>query len=135
MSSPPWSGRRWRGGASAGVVFLSAAVVMLGLPDPSTATEAHGHVLRNAWLGLKYVVQNPTLRGLAFTLSLLNFGWGVMDIAMPVLVLGGLHQGPPVVGYLFGALAAAGLVSALLAGRMPTLGREPQIMLGAIVVS
>jgi MFS family permease len=129
-----WIGGEWAL-ASAGVVFLAAAVVMLGLPDPPTATEAHGHVMRNAWLGLKYVVQNPTLRGLAFTLSLLNFGWGVMDIAVPVLVLGRLHQGPAVVGYLFGALGAAGLVSALLAGRVATLGRERQIMLGGIVVS
>jgi MFS family permease len=121
--------------ASAGVLFLAAAVVMLGLPDPSTATDAHGHVFRNAWLGLKYVAQNPTLRGLAFTLSFLNFGWGVMDIAVPVLLLGRLHQGPATVGYLWGALGAAGLVSALLAGRVPTQGRERQIMLGGILIS
>jgi MFS family permease len=121
--------------AAAGVVFIAAALVMLDLPDPSTATEAHGHVVRNAWLGLRYVVQNPTLRGLAFTLSLLNLGWGILDIAMPVLVLGRLHQGPATVGYLWGGLGAAGLVSALVAGRVPTQGRERQIMLGGIVVS
>jgi MFS family permease len=129
-----WIGGEWAL-AAAGVLFIGAAVVMLGLPDPSTATEAHGHVFRNAWLGLKYVAQNPTLRGLAFTLSFLNFGWGVMDIAVPVLVLGRLHQGPATVGYLWGALGAAGLISALVAGRIPTLGRERQIMLGGIIVT
>ena len=121
--------------AAAGVLFIGAALVMLGLPDPAEATESHGNVLRNAWLGLKYVVQNPTLRGLAFTLSLLNFGWGVLDIAVPVLVLGRLHEGPATVGYLWGVLGAAGLISALLAGRVPTLGRERQIMLGGILLS
>jgi MFS family permease len=129
-----WIGGEWAL-AAGGVLFLTAAAVMLGLPDPSTATEVHGHVFRNAWLGLKYVAQNPTLRGLAFTLSFLNFGWGVMDIAVPVLVLGRLHQGPQTVGYLWGALGAAGLVSALVAGSLPTQGKERQIMLGGIIVS
>ena len=121
--------------AAAGVLFLGAALVMLGLPDPAEATESHGNVLLNAWLGLKYVVRNPTLRGLAFTLSFLNFGWGVLDIAVPVLVLGRLQQGPATVGYLWGVLGAAGLISALLAGRVPTLGRERQIMLAGILLS
>jgi MFS family permease len=129
-----WIGGEWAL-AAAGVLFLAAAAVMFGLPDPSTATEVHGDVFRNAWLGLKFVAQNPTLRGLAFTLSFLNFGWGVMDIAVPVLVLTRLHQGPETVGYLWGALGAAGLVSALVAGRVPTQGRERQIMLGGIIVS
>ena len=129
-----WVGGEWAL-AAAGVLFIGAALVMIGLPDPSTATDTHGHVLRNAWLGLKYVATNPTLRGLAFTLSFLNFGWGVMDIAVPVLLLGRLHQGPATVGYLWGALGAAGLVSALVAGRVPTLGRERQIMLGGIIVT
>jgi MFS family permease len=129
-----WAGGEWALGV-AGVLFLAAAVVMLGLPDPPTATEAHGNVLRNAWLGLKYVATSPTLRGLALTLSLLNFSWGVMDIAVPVMVLGRLHEGPATVGYIWGALGAAGLASALLAGRVRTQGRERQIMLGGIIVS
>ena len=102
-----WIGGEWAL-AIAGVLFIGAALVMIGLPDPSTATDTHGHVLRNAWLGLKYVAQNPSLRGLALTLSFLNFGWGVMDIAVPVLVLGRLHQGPATVGYLWGALGRRG---------------------------
>lgn len=129
-----WIGGEWALVAS-GVLFVGAAVVMLGLPDPPAATESHGNVFKNAWLGLKFVAQNPTLRGMAFTLSFLNFGWGVIDIAVPVLLLGRLHQGPAVVGYLWGGLGAAGLVSALLAGRVPTQGRERQIMLGGILVS
>jgi MFS family permease len=121
--------------AAAGVIFLAAAVVMVRLPDPSTATETHGPIARNAWLGLRYVVRNPTLRGIAITLSTSNLGWGIIEIAVPVLVLTRLHQGPAVVGFLWGGLGAAGLVSALVAGRVATLGRERRIMLGGIVVS
>ncbi len=129
-----WIGGEWAL-AIAGLVFVGAAVVMLRLPDPSTATETHGPIARNAWLGLVYVVRNPTLRGLALTLSTTNLSWGILEIAVPVLVLGRLHQGPTTVGLIWGALGAAGLVSALLAGRVTTLGRERQIMLGGILVS
>jgi predicted MFS family arabinose efflux permease len=127
-----WLGGEWAL-AAAGAVFLAAAVVMLRLPDPSTATESHGPVLRNAWLGLSYVVRNPTLRGLALTLSTTNLGFGILEIAIPVLVLTRLHQGPATVGFLWGGLGVAGLLSALLAGRIATLGRERKIILGSIV--
>jgi MFS family permease len=129
-----WVGGEWAL-ATAGGVFVAAAVVMLRLPDPSTATAAHGPIARNAWRGLQYVVANPTLRGLALTLSTFNLAWGILEIAIPVLVLGRLHQGPATVGFVWGGLGAAGLVSALVAGRMATMGRERQIMLGGIVVS
>src|SRR4029077_9961135 len=121
--------------AAAGGIFLAAALVMVRLPDPSTATETHGPIARNAWLGLLYVFRNPTLRGIALTLSTNNLGWGIIEIAVPVLVLTRLHQGPAVVGFLWGGLGAAGLVSALVAGRVATLGRERQIMLGGIIVT
>jgi predicted MFS family arabinose efflux permease len=52
-----------------------------------------------------------------------------------VLLLARLHQGAATVGLVWGGLGAAGLVSALLAGRITTLGRERQIMLGGILIS
>jgi MFS family permease len=129
-----WVGGEWALGA-ASLVFLMAAVVMIGLPDPSTASASHGPVLRNAWLGLRYVARNPTLRGLALTLSTYNLSFGILEIALPVLVLSRLHMGPATVGFLWGGLGAAGLVSALVAGRLASRGRERQMMLGAILVS
>ena len=123
-----WLGGEWAL-AAASVVFVGAALVMLRLPDPYTATETHGRIFRNAWLGLRYVARNTTLRGLALTLSITNLGWGILEIALPVLVLSRLHQGPATVGLLWGGLGAAGLVSALVAGRVKTFGRERQIML------
>jgi predicted MFS family arabinose efflux permease len=129
-----WLGGEWALTAAA-VVFVLAAVVMLRLPDPATASASHGPVLRNAWLGLRYVVRNPTLRGLALTLSTYNMSFGILEIALPVLVLSRLHMGPATVGFMWGGLGAAGLVSALVAGRLASRGKERQMMFGAILVS
>jgi predicted MFS family arabinose efflux permease len=120
--------------AVSGAVYVAAAVVMLRLPDPRNATAQVGSVLRNAWLGLMYTLRNPTLRGLALTLSLFNIGNGLLAIAVPVLVLGRLHSGPSAVGLLWGGMGGAGLVSALVAGRFSSQGRERQMILVAILI-
>lgn len=130
-----WIGPEWAL-AAAGAAFGGAAVVMLRLPDPQAGGDSSdASLLRTAWRGLEYVARNATLRGLALTLSIYNFSWGILIIAMPVLVLDRLHSGPAAVGFLWGALGAAGLASALVTGRLSTRGRERQLMVGAIVVS
>jgi predicted MFS family arabinose efflux permease len=121
--------------AAAACVFASAAAVMLRLPDPVSAGSSEGSIVRNAWRGLVYVLHNPTLRGLALTLGTFNLGSGVLLIALPVLVLDRLHQGPVTVGLLWGGMGAAGLVSALVAGRIANRGRERQLVLAAVVAS
>jgi MFS family permease len=121
--------------ASASAVFVAAAVVMLGLPEPASVGMRSGSLIRNSWLGLEYVLRNATLRGLALTLSSFNLSWGILTIAVPVLVLDRLHSGPTAVGFLWGAMGAAGLVSALIAGRISSHGRERQLMFGAILLS
>jgi predicted MFS family arabinose efflux permease len=75
------------------------------------------------------------LRGLALTLATFNLSWGILAIAVPVLVLDRFHQGPATVGFIWGAMGAGGLVSALIAGRMSTRGRERHLMFGAILVN
>jgi MFS family permease len=121
--------------AASGAVYLAAAAVMLRLPDPRNAAAQVGSVLNNAWLGLKYTLRNPTLRGLALTLSLYNIGNGLLAIAVPVLVLTRLHSGPTTVGFLWGGMGAAGLASALVAGRFSSQGREREMMVGGILVA
>jgi predicted MFS family arabinose efflux permease len=121
--------------AAAGALFLAAAVVMLRLPEPGGAQRSDGSVLLNAWRGLVYVARNPTLRGLATTLGFFNLGSGVLYIAVPVLVLDRLHGGPTVVGFLWGAMGAGGLIAALIAGRMSTQGRERELMVASILLS
>ena len=121
--------------ASCGLVFGAAALVMLGLPEPASTSVAEGSLAVNAWRGLQYVARHATLRGLALTLATFNLSWGILTIAVPVLVLDRLHQGPATVGLLWGAMGGAGLVSALIAGSRSSLARERQLMFGAILVS
>jgi predicted MFS family arabinose efflux permease len=69
------------------------------------------------------------------TISTFNLGWGILYIAIPVLVLDRLHSSPAAVGFLWGAMGGAGLIAALITGRMSTRGRERQMMFGAILIS
>ena len=126
-------GGEW-GLLASGALFIAAAAALIALPDPSARAQAVGSVLQNAWRGLVYTVRNPTLRGIAFTLSTYNMGNGVLVIAVPVLVLSRLHSGPATVGILWGIMGGVGMVSALLTGRVSSLGRERQMMSVAIVI-
>src|SRR3989442_1180388 len=115
--------------------YLAGAALISRVHDPIAIETGRPTVLVEALKGLGYVVRNATLRGLALTLSTFNFSWGILNIAIPVLVLGRLHQGPASVGFLWGAMGAAGLVSALFTGRIDSRGRERQLMLVAILIS
>src|SRR6059058_1580155 len=121
--------------ATTGVGYVAAAALMARVHDPTPRDSGRPSIFVDAWHGLRYVARNASLRGLALTLSTYNLSWGVLNIAIPVLVLGRLHQGPATVGLIWGAMGAAGLVSALLTGRISTHGRERQLMVAAIVVS
>lgn len=128
-----WVGPEWAL-AVTGSLFAGAATAMSQVRDPSVRTSGNATILLEAWRGLTYVARNATLRGLAVTLSVYNVSWGMLDIAVPVLVLGRLHQSPATVGFLWGAMGAAGLVAALIAGRIKTQGRERYLMVGAILI-
>jgi len=115
--------------------YLVAGVLIGRVRDPTGKTAGGPSVFVDAWRGIAYVLRHPSLRGLALTLSLFNLSWGVLNIAIPVLVLGRLHGGPTSVGLLWGAMGAAGVVSALLTGRIDSRGRERRIMVVMILVS
>ena len=126
-----FAGPEWALGAT-GALFACAALAMLGVSDPSVKRR-EGALLRAAWSGVGYVFRNRTLLGLALTFLAAGFGWGILGIAVPVLLLGRLHQGAAVVGYIGGASAAAGFGASLIAGRLRTRGRERQLMAASIV--
>ena len=118
--------------AASGALFVCACLAMLRVRDPSI--KARGDpVLGQAWSGLLYVVRNRSLVGLAATFIVFGIGWGCLVIAVPVLVLGRLHQGPAVVGYIWGAVGAAGFISILLVGGLKTARRERQLMAGSLL--
>jgi len=114
------------------VISALAAVVALGLRDPSTPTDT-GRLLSDAWRGLVYVVRHPSLRALAVGVSLANLGWGVFFIALPVLVFTRLGGDASYVGNLFALLGVVGFLAVVVFGRVSTLGREHIFLPAAIV--
>ncbi len=105
-----------------------SAVVFLGVREPPLASSSTGRLLVDAWQGLRYTLGNPTLRALGLSMTLLNLGWGIVTIVLPVLILGRLGQGEAVVGIVFAVSGVTGGVGALLAGRMRTKGREHSLL-------
>ena len=117
--------------AATAAVYAAAAlslVRMSPLPLPQRPQSGR-HVLREAWEGLAYVARNPSLRGLAVSLSVSNLGSGVLIVALPVLVLDHLHQNAAVVGLLWALSAVSGGVAALVTGQRGSQGRERRLVL------
>lgn len=128
-------GGGWTIGFS-GLLTAAAAVFMAGLREPARERAAEaGSVIRQAWQGLLYVlVRNPTLRGVALTASVTNIGGGIVIVALPVLVLNRLHEGPALVGLLWGVSGVTALASSLLVGRTRVQGRERGLILAAMLI-
>ena len=106
------------------VAFGLSAVAMIGIPEPSTAVDSTGRLLRDALDGLRYAWRNQTIRGLAFAVSSLNFAGGITAIVIPLIVLQRLGYSEVLVGVTFALSGIAGMISALIFGRMDTRGRE-----------
>lgn len=106
------------------VLYGVSAVVFLRIADPPSEVASTGRLLRDAWQGLRYTLGHPTLRALGVSLSVLNLGWGIVTIVLPVLVLQDLHLGESVVGLVFAVSGLTGGIGALIAGRWRTQGRE-----------
>jgi MFS family permease len=104
--------------------FGLAALVLVGLPEPETESASTGRLLADAWAGVRYAWANPTIRGLGFSLSVLNLGWGMMTIVIPLVVLRVLGYSEAIVGFVFAASGVSGMISAILFGRLDTRGRE-----------
>jgi predicted MFS family arabinose efflux permease len=106
-----------------GFTYGVAALVVAKAPDPPGQTSGSG-LLVDAWHGLVYTWRNPTLRGLGFSLSLLNLVFGIFTIIVPLIVLERLRLDETVVGLVFAVQGGAGVVSAVFFGRMDTRNRE-----------
>jgi MFS family permease len=93
--------------AGAAVAYLVGAVVLQGVAEPAHSDEVSGPILVEAWRGLRYVVTNRTLRWIAIAFSTLNVGWGMVIVALPVIVFH-LHGNAAVVGLMLALAGAAG---------------------------
>ena len=122
-----WSGPRVALLATAGFYVL-AALMIVRLPEPRAAGE-HRAVLAEALAGVRYVLfNNPSLRGIALVVSFLNVGFGMVIVALPVMVFARIHEDAAFVGLVWAIFGFASVPSALIAGRFDSEGRERLVM-------
>jgi MFS family permease len=121
-----------------GLSFGLAAIAMLGSPDPDTRTATSGSLLLDAWHGVQYTWRNRTLRGLGFSISMLNLSGGMVTIVVPLIILERLHASEVAVGLVFAASGVSGMIAALIAGRLDSRGREWSLLvlpMGGIAIA
>ncbi len=118
----------WVGGPGAflatAIVYGLAALVIVGLDDPHTERTTYDPLLRASWNALVYVVRNATLRGIMITMFVGNIGYGVLTVALPVLIFTRFHWGADAVGSLWAVAGLATVASGIFVGRIRTEGRE-----------
>lgn len=125
------------------IVLLYAAASISLVPLIRRTSSAQGGVggslVRDAWAGVVYVVRHVSLRSLAISYALFQVSWGVLVVAVPVIVVRELGAGAvadSVVGGLWAAAGLAGGLGALYAGHLRTVGRERQfIALGTLATA
>ncbi|HEX8995887.1 MAG TPA: MFS transporter [Ktedonobacterales bacterium] len=126
----------WVGGEGAFFVaaglWIAAGLALGRFHDPAVgASHTSGErLLKSAGQALVYTLRHPTLRGVMITMVLCNLGFGVVNLALPVLVLRQFHWGADAVGSLWAVAGLATVVAGLAAGRINTEGRE-RLMVGA----
>jgi MFS family permease len=128
-----------RFGPEAGLLAIAAVAALaslslVGVAEPVARVAAATSLAGDAWAAVRYVVQHPSLRGLAITLFVANLGFGVLPVGIPVLVLRQLHGSAATVGQVFAVFGIAGLVSGLLVGRRNTEGKERLFIAGSIAI-
>ena len=109
-------------------LFAAAAVVTLGVRDPEHAPAEGEQLLRSALTGLRYVLRNPTLRGLAVVISLLNLAGGIVMVGVPVVVVQSRGGSATLAGILLACFGLSGLASGVITGRFDSEGRERRLL-------
>lgn len=121
----------WAGGPGAllaiAAAYLVAALPLLRVRDPRLRRPASAGVFRDAWDGMRYLARSRSLRWLAVTLCLVNVGWGIVTVALPLAVFA-IHSSAGVVGAIFAVEGIVGAPAAMLGGRLDTRGRERTII-------
>jgi MFS family permease len=111
-----------------GGVCLAAALLVSRVRDAELVRRPHRNVLSETLGGLRYALGNPALRGLAVIMPLSSLGFGILQVALPVLFRSFPYGGSAVAGALWSVFGLAATVGAIVAGRMATKGRERRIL-------
>lgn len=128
----------WAGGGAflaTALLFVLAALVLIGIHDPLTATADAGPLLRSAWHALVYVLRNASLRGIMLTLFSSNIGFGIQTVALPVLIFTHFHWGADAVGELWSVAGVATVLAGLTVGRINTDGHERRMVAAGMGVA
>lgn len=107
--------------------------------SPVRPRSSRGSLVQEAFAGVGYLVRHRSLRGLAIAYALYQASWGILLVAVPVLVIRELGAGPTsdsVVGALWAVAGLAGGVAALWIGHLRTEDRERSMLaVGALVTA
>ena len=118
-----------------GLSFGLSAIVISGAPDPPAPTTVPKPLLIEAWEGVAYAWRNPTIRALGFSISIVNIINGTITIVVPLIILQRLHLREIAIGFVFAVQGLAGIVSALMFGRMDSRDRERLMLALPMVLS
>ncbi len=111
-----------------GLSYGFAAIVIARTPEPSLKPATTGRLLADAWEGLIYTWRNRTLRGLGFSISVLNLANGTFTIVVPLLILERYRLDETVVGLVIAIQGLTGMFSAVVLGRHDTRDRERMML-------
>jgi predicted MFS family arabinose efflux permease len=116
-------------------LYLTGLLFLVGMEEPVLERMATTSLGGDALAGLRYVVRNRELRGLAVATAVSNIAFGIISVGMPVFLLTQLHVGDASVGAMYAVMGAAGLVSGIIAGRMDSENREVWFIVVGCAVS
>jgi len=111
-----------------GLSYGFAAIIIARAPEPSAKTVSTGRLVADSWKGLIYTWQHRTLRGLGFSISVLNIANGTLTIVIPLILLQRFHLGETFVGLVIAVQGLTGVMSAFLFGRMDSENRERRML-------
>lgn len=111
-------------------IYAAAAASLARMPRFAGRMPGLRALFALAWYGLRRVVGQPTLRGLAVSYSLYEVCWGILVVVVPVFTAQrfGSGAGATIAGLLWAGLGLVGAGAALVAGHLRAANRERRMM-------
>jgi MFS family permease len=120
------------------VLYAATAICVGRIRAPHPRPARSRALLPTALTGLIRVARTPTLRAMALSYSLYQLTWGALLVVVPVVAARHVagEAASAATGLLWAGSGVVGVIGALVAGRLRTLGRErPTMALGMAVTA